>query len=69
MIFLFFFLVSVKTTGHKRWVRHNQKIKEKAERKGRNEIKTPEQVLKLRKQAENKRQKNKKKGKGRGKKR
>ncbi|XP_015119993.1 ATP-dependent RNA helicase DDX54 isoform X2 [Diachasma alloeum] len=51
----------LKTTPNTHWGRHNQKLKEKI--KGRGELKTPEQVMKLRKIQEKKKNRGKK-GKG-----
>ncbi|XP_012271422.1 ATP-dependent RNA helicase DDX54 [Orussus abietinus] len=46
----------LQTTANTHWARHNQKIKEKV--KARNELKRPEQILKVRKLMEKKRKKN-----------
>ncbi|XP_063984726.1 ATP-dependent RNA helicase DDX54 isoform X2 [Diachasmimorpha longicaudata] len=58
----------LKTTSNTHWGRHNQKLKEKI--RGRGELKTPEQVMKLRKLQEKKKNRGKKgkgsKGKRRG---
>jgi len=57
---IYFICILVHTTGNVHWARHNQKLLDK---KAKDKLKRPEQILKARKLLERKQQRNGRKGK------